>query len=92
MERGHAFVRRRMQFGEIGAAREALDRSGKTVAELVEQWGETQRLRYRRRNCFQDLIGAEHAILRGDWSSDVCSSDLLNRRMRNRTSGGVGGR
>ncbi len=40
VELGNAYVRELVQLGELGAAREALDRSGETVQELAQKWRE----------------------------------------------------
>jgi hypothetical protein len=37
VQRGNAFMSQRMHLGELGAARELLDRSGETVAELAQK-------------------------------------------------------
>jgi hypothetical protein len=37
VELGNAYIRQRVQLGELGAAREALDRSGETVQELARK-------------------------------------------------------
>jgi len=38
VERGNAYVREAIQLGELRATREALERSGETVAELAGKW------------------------------------------------------